>query len=203
MKIITVSREFGSGGRELGKRLAEELGVNYYDKEIVAEIAKETDLNPEYVSKVFQKGLTTFSLHFGASFTGLSVVNQNSIDILVAQQKIIKSLAERGDCVIVGRSADAILKEYNPLSIFVYADMDFKIERCRSMGGGAEKLSYKELKKRIKQIDGGRAKTHALFSSTNWGDKSGYHLCVNSTGFEIKELVPAVKEFAVRWFERK
>lgn len=202
MKIVTVSREFASGGRELGKRLADELGFNYYDKEIISEIANTTDLSEEYVSKVFDKGLSAYPLHFGISFTGLSVVNQNSIDILIAQQKVIKSIAKRGDCVIVGRSAETILAELNPFKVFVYADNDYKIARCRQYGG-VEDLSDKDILKHIKQIDQGRAKNHALISDVNWGVKSAYNLCINTSGFEIKQLVPDVANIAKSWFENQ
>lgn len=200
MKIITISREFGSGGRELGKRLAESLGFYYYDREIITEIAKETELDEGYVSKVFEKGVSTFTLHFGTSFSGLSVINQTPIDILIAQQKIIKTLAKKGNCVIVGRSANAILNEYHPFNIFAYADMDYKIDRCQSIGSGTENFSRKEILKHIKQIDNGRAKTHELFSPIKWGQKEGYNLCVNTTNVVIKDIIPAVSALADAWF---
>lgn len=203
MRIITIGREFGSGGRELGKKLADELDFRYYDKEIISEIAKSTDLDENYVDKVFEKGLTAYPLHFGISFTGLSVLNQNSIDILVAHENIIREIAKKGDCVIVGRSADAILNDLDPLNIFVYADMEYKINRCRKLGEIDANMSNKEIQKRIKQIDNGRAKTHSVFSSVAWGDKASYHLCVNTTGFNnIGDLVPSITAFAETWFEK-
>lgn len=203
MKIITVGREFGSGGRRLAKLVAEELGFKYYDKEIITEIAKSTELDEDYVTKVFEKGLTAYPLHFGVAFSGLSLLNQNSIDIMVAHEKIIRELAQKGDCVIVGRSADAILNDMNPLNIFVYADTEYKLKRCKKFGKIDEKMSDKEILKRIKQIDNGRAKTHSMFASTPWGDRASYHLLVNTSNFDnLEDLVPCVCEYAESWFEQ-
>lgn len=202
MKIITIGREFGSGGRELAKRLAKELDFKYYDKEIISEIAKSTDLDEDYVNKVFEKGLTSYPLHFGTSFAGLSLLNQNSIDIMIAHEKIIRELAQKGDCVFVGRSADAILNDLNPLNIFVYADTDYKLNRCKKYGEIDAEMKDKEILKRMKQIDNGRAKTHSMFASNAWGDRQSYHLLVNTTGFEdIDDLVPSIAEFAEAWFD--
>ena len=134
MRIITISREFGSGGRELGKRLAEQLGFNYFDREIITEIAKKTAYDEHYVSLILEKGISSYPIHIGQTFLGVSGINHTPIEVLVAQQKIIKELAEKGDCVIIGRSADAILKQYNPLNIFVYADMEYKLKRCKDKG---------------------------------------------------------------------
>lgn len=203
MKIITIGREFGSGGRELGKRIAKELGYKYYDKEIISEIAKSTELDEKYIEKIFEKGLTAYPVHFGISFTGLSVLNQNSIDILVAHEKIIRDLASKGDCVFVGRSADSILNDLNPLNLFVYADTAYKIDRCRRLGELDENMTDKEITKRMKQIDNGRAKTHSMFASSPWGARESYHLMINTTGFEnVEDLVPCVCEYAESWFAK-
>ena len=134
MRIITISREFGSGGRELGKRLAEQLGFNYFDREIITEIAKKTELDEHYIDSVLEKGITAYPIHIGQTFAGVSTINHTPIEVLVAQQKILKELAEQGDAVFIGRSADAILKDYNPLNIFVYAEMESKLARCKAKG---------------------------------------------------------------------
>ncbi len=204
MNVITIGREFGSGGRELGKLLAKELGFKYYDKEIISEIAQSTELDESYVEKVFEKGLTSYPLHFGISLSGLSVLNQNSLDILVAHEQIIREKALKDNCIIVGRSADAILNDLDPLNLFVYADMEYKIARCKRLGEIDKNMTDKEIQKRIKQIDNGRAKTHSMFSALPWGDKRAYHLCINTTDFDnIEDLVPSVAEYARRWFEKK
>lgn len=202
MKIITIGREFGSGGRELGKKVADALGFKYYDKEVISEIAKSTDLDEDYVKKVFEKGLTAYPLHFGISLAGLSVLNQNSIDILVAHEKIIRELASKGDCVFVGRSADAILSDLDPLNIFVYSSLEYKIARCKTFGGITEKTTDKDIIKRMKQVDNGRAKTHSMFSSQPWGERESYHLMINTAGANsLDDLVPCVCEYAEMFFK--
>ena len=201
MRIITISREFGSGGRELGKRLAEQLGFNYFDREIITEIAKKTAYDEHYVSLILEKGISSYPIHIGQTFLGVSGINHTPIEVLVAQQKIIKELAEKGDCVIIGRSADAILKQYNPLNIFVYADMEYKLKRCKDKGEVDINLKDKVLKRKIKNVDKGRYRNHCLMSNEKWGDRKSYHLMINSTNFNIKDLVPAVKEYAIKFFE--
>ena len=157
-KIITIGREFGSGGRELGRRLAEELGIAYYDREIIAEIAKRTELSEQYVQQIVEH----------------------------------RPLSQKSDCVLVGRCADYILKDKNPLKIFVYADMASKIARCRLKAPENEHLSDHEMRKQIKRIDRNRAKYYEFYTGRKWGDKLNYDLCINTTNTEIKKIVPRI-----------
>ncbi len=201
-KIITVSREFGSGGRELGKRLADELGVAYYDREILGAIAKECSMDEKYVEAVLDRGFTaSYPYTFRRSFAILPGGANQSAKLLAEQHKIIRSLAEKGDCVIVGRSADVILEENRPLKLFVYADMAAKLQRCRERAPEDEDLSDKELERKIRQIDKGRAATHGVVGDYPWGDRRGYHLCVNTTGLDIKALAAQVAAYARFWFQ--
>lgn len=200
--IITISREFGSGGRELGKRLADELKYSYYDSELITEISKETGMTEEYIHNIFEKGIYPYAFHFAKSFSMYSSLQSNQTDILVVQQKILKEIAQSGNCIIVGRGADIILEDFNPLNIFVYADMDSKLNRCKEKADEKEMLSDKDLKKKIIQIDKDREKFYSLLSSLKWGDKSNYHLCINTSGIEIKSIVSAVANYAKSWFSR-
>lgn len=200
--IITVSREFGSGGREVGKRLADELGYAYYDREILEEIAKETNMSEWYVENVLEKGVPRSTvLHFGRSFSYYSPVTQQAIHLLVAERNVIKVLAAKGDCVIVGRGANTVLAEEHSFNIFVYADMESKVARCRARAPQDEKLTQKELEKKIKQVDTARAKSLEMVSDFKWGDKRGYHLCVNTSGMTIKHMIPALAAYAKQWLE--
>lgn len=200
MKIITISREFGSGGRELGKRIADHLNFAYYDKEIILEIAKESHLNEAYVAEVIEKGFTpSFPLTFGRTFSYSAFIQQNTTEILVAQQKIIKTLAAKGDCVVMGQSADLILQEYNPFNLFVYADLSAKMKRCRKRAPEGECLTDQELVKKMKQVDAARAKSRELLSSLKWGQRESYHLCVNTTGLRIKTLASYLADYANYW----
>lgn len=107
------------------------------------------------------------------------------------------------NCVIVGRNADVILRDKCPFNIFVCADMKAKIRRCMERASDDEKLSRREVEQRIRRIDKGRAKTREMLSDNKWGERSTYHLMVNTTDWNIKELTPAIADFAMRWFRRK
>lgn len=202
-KIITISREFGSGGREVGKRLADELGFRYYDREIIDEIAKETGMSKEYIQNISEKGIYPYPFQFAKSFTSYSGVQSNQTEILVAQTKVIKEIAEKGNCIIVGRGANAILKDYNTMNIFVYADMESKINRCREKAKEDEKITDKEMEKKIIAIDKARKNYHNIISDFEWGDKRNYHLCINTTNVEIKAIIPSLAKYIEDWFGGK
>lgn len=188
--IVTVSRQFGSGGRELGKRLADSLGLLYFDRELVTEIANKTALDEGYVASVLENGgFNNFVFSFARTMPLLSSTPASVTDVLVAQQKIIKSIGERGDCVIVGRCADLILRDLKPVRLFVYADEQSKIERCRARAEKGEEFTNKQLLKNIKQIDKGRAKLHDLISSLDWGAPEGYDLMINTSGQNIEKMI--------------
>lgn len=205
MRIITISREFGSGGRELGKRLADALGFAYYDREIVSSIAEKCNLDEGYVENVLRKGLTiNVPITFGHTFYFYSdPTSENELKVLNMQQQIIKELAQRGDCVMVGRSSGIILEKYNPLRLFVYADMEWKVKRCRERASAEEHLTDRELEKKIRQIDAGRARHQKLLTDRKWGAPEGYDLCINTTNLEIKKIIPGLKEMALCWFDQQ
>lgn len=204
MQIITISREFGSGGRELGKYLAELLNYDYYDREIITAIAKQKGLNEGYVEKALEnKGWQTIPLTVRHSFNSISTMQQTQTDLLVEQKRVIEGIAKIGkDCVIVGRNADVLLADKKPFSIFVCAEMDVKIRRCMERADKSENLSPKEIENNIRRIDKNRAKTREMIAEGKWGDCRTYNLTVNMTDWNIKELAPAVAEFASRWFRR-
>ncbi len=199
MRIITIGREFGSGGRELGKRLADALGVPCYDKEIISEVAKHQNISTEQVEHITNSDIhSIYSLTIGGTFGTPLYYNANAIDVLVAQQNVIKRLAQEGDCVIVGRQADVILKKMNPLNIFVYADKQTKLKRC--MNRASEGETEKKVLKQMKRIDRIRASNRRMMSDSQWGRRETYHLCINTSGKDIKELVPALAQYANAWF---
>lgn len=192
--IITIGREFGSGGREFGRRLAEELGIEYYDKEIIKEIAEHTDFSEEYIQNIVEaRPHQLYPITVGQSFAFLDnhYVGQMQT-VYQAQSEIIKSLAEKSDCVIVGRCADYILKEYHPYRIFIYADIESKIKRCQDRSINKDEFTKKELEKYIKKIDKGRAKYYEYYTGKVWKNKENYDLCINTTNTNIKEIVPLI-----------
>lgn len=193
-RIIAIGREFGSGGRELGRRLSEKLGFAYYDQEIISEIARRTEMSEQYVQSIVEhKPSFSFPIHIGRSFyTAPTPVFDQSMTVYQEQARIITEMAQKSDCVIVGRCGDYILKEYEPFRIFVYADMESKIKRCRQKASEEEQMSDKELKQHILGIDKKRAKYYEFYTGHKWGDKLNFDLCINTSRAVIKEIVPAV-----------
>lgn len=193
-RIITISREFASGGREFGRRLSEELKIAYYDQEIICEISKRTSLSEEYVQAIVEhQPMFSFPIHIGRSFyPAVNPAFELNMACYQEQARIIAEMAVQSDCVIVGRCADFILKGYHPLRIFVYADMESKIRRCREKAAEDEQLTDKELKQQIAHIDKKRAKYYEFYTGHPWGDKLNFDLCINTSHTAIKEIVPAV-----------
>ena len=171
-KIVTISREFGSGGRELGRRLAEGLGFAYYDQEIIVEIAQRTKLAEDYVQQIIESRPSfSFPIHIGVTF-------QISSNELFRQKATV--------------FADYILRHYNPFRIFVYAGMERKMERCRLKGKSEKNLSEKELKRCILSVDKRRAEYYSFATGQPWGEKRNYDICLNSTNMTIKDISPYI-----------
>ena len=202
MKIITVSREFGSGGRELGRRLADELQFDYYDKEIITAIAQKQGLKESYVERTLDsRTWQSVPLTFRRSIFNTSSLQSTQTNLLLEQKRVIESIAKTGkDCVIVGRNADVILQAKQPFNLFVCADMESKIRRCMERASSEEHLSRKELELNIRRIDKNRAAAREILTNSKWGSACGYHLTINTTGWNIKDLTPAVADFVTRWF---
>lgn len=202
MKIVTISREFGSGGRELGRYLADELGWTYYDKQIVSAIAQESELSEEYVARAAERGLRgeyPFTVRRTLSYSGAP--QSNAVKVLVTQQKVVRDIGARGeDCVIVGRGADVLLREKEPLNLFVYADLKSRLRRCRERAPEGEELTDRELERAIRRVDAGRDRYHQLLTNSPWGRRESYHLCLNTTGLDLKALTPWVAEYVRDWF---
>lgn len=196
-KIITIGREFGSGGRELGRRLSEHLGIAYYDHEIITEIAKRTAMSEAYVSQITEnRPITSFPIHFGGRFCALpDPLLQQSISIYSEQHKLLCELAEKSDCIIVGRCADYVLRDSHPFRIFVYADMQSRLKRCMDRRTPDETLSEQDMKRRIADIDRDRARYYAFFSGQKWGARENYDLLINTSGRNIKKQAAALYEY--------
>lgn len=202
MRIITIGREFGSGGRELGKRLAEKLGYAYYDVEILKAIAEKSGLAESYVQNIVEKSsMWYFPITYARSFNYTNVIDENYWKIVRAQSNVLTELAQKSDCVFVGRCADVILQDFHPMNIFVYADMEAKIRRCREKAPEGENLSDAELKKKIKEIENKRKQYYKTFTDNKWGEKENYHLCINTSGKQIKHFIPSIADYCLKWFE--
>ncbi len=196
-RIITIGREFGSGGREFGKRLAEELGIAYYDREIMEEISKRTKMAESYIHHIVEGAPGTyFPITVGKTLHGSSpdYLLRQYTTVYAEQANTIRDMAEKSDCVIVGRCADYILREKNPLRIFIYADMPTKIARCREKSHEDDALTDKQLEKQIRKVDRNRAKYYAYYTGHKWGDRSNYDIMINTTAMPIEESVHALAE---------
>lgn len=200
MKIITVDREFGSGGRELGKRLADALNIPCYDQEIIDEVAKLHGLDPIHVEHISESDIrAVYPITIGRRFATIPTVEKDKIKILVTQQEVIKKLAGEGDCVVIGRCADVILQELYPFNLFVYANEQSKLERCMEREKNGQ--TSREILARMKKIDRERASFRELLADSKWGNKEVYHLCVDTSEKEIKTLIPGLVAYIRCWYQ--
>ena len=204
MKIITISREFGSGGRKLGEAIAEHLGFDYYDREIITAIAKNQELEEAFVKDIMDKSLkNTVSRKFRANIGTEGYAEISHQDLLLEEQRVLEEIAQKGrNCVIVGRHADYRLKAYNPYRIFVCADLDARIDNCLyyQQTNGAE--TVKEIAKNIQKIDKIRSHNNFAVTGYEWGDPSNYDLVINTTNWEeFDSMAPVFGAVALKWFE--
>ena len=176
-RIITISREFGRGGRFIGEEVAKKLGVAYYDKDIIGQIAEQSGFAPEYIQENAElspkKGLFAYAFA-GRDITGKSVEDM----VYEAQRKVILKIAERESCVIIGRNADFILRDRNDvLNVFIHGDMPEKTQRII----GLYHVEEKEAVKMMADTDKRRMTNYNFYTDQKWGKASNYTLCLNSS----------------------
>ena len=176
-RIITISREFGSGGRFIGEEIAKKLGIAYFDKKIINEIAEKSGLSPEYIQENAElspkKGL------FAYAFAGRDITGKSVEDLVYeAQRKVILELAEKESCVIIGRNADYILKDRDDvLNVFIHGDTPEKIQRITRLYNVEEQ----KVVKMMVDIDKRRMANYNFYTNQKWGKASNYTLCLNSS----------------------
>lgn len=175
-------------------------GYAYYDSEIINLLAKETNMSEEYIKNISEKGAYPYAFQFAKSFSTYTVMQNTQTEILVKQAKILKEIAQKGNAIIVGRGANTVLKEYNPMNIFVYANLESKINRCKKKANEEEKLSDKEIEAKIKNIDKNRKAFNNLISNAEWGNKENYTLCINTSDVEIKQIISPLAQYIKNWF---
>lgn len=187
--VITISRQYGSGGRIIAKRLAEELGIPYYDKEIIQKVSQETGLTEHYIRQTeFQ---TTGSFLF--DLYGMTQIMSPPDQVFISQSKAIKAAAEQGSCVIVGRCADYVLeKRRSCLKVFVMAPMAERVERARTVYHD----EASNLESFVQRQDRMRASYYNHFVGRRWGDMNNYDLCI-STHIGIENAVETIKRAAL------
>ena len=186
-KIITISREFGSGGRFIGEEVAKKLGIAYYDKNIINQIAEKSGFAPEYIQEKAElspkKGL------FAYAFSGRDITGKSVEDMLYeAQRKVILEIAEKEPCVIIGRNADFILKGRNDvLNVFIHGNQPEKIKRIMRL----YHVSEQEAVDMMADTDKRRMTNYNFYTDQKWGKTSNYTLCLNSSqlGYERCERI--------------
>ena len=186
-RIITISREFGSGGRFIGEEVAKKLGISYYDKNIINEIAEKSGLSPEYIQENAElspkKGL------FGYAFAGRDITGKSVEDMVYeAQRKVILDLAEKEPCVIIGRNADYILKDRDDvLNVFIHGDMPEKIHRIIHL----HNVEEQEAVRMMADTDKRRMTNYNFYTEQKWGKASNYTLSLNSSqlGYDRCEAI--------------
>ena len=180
-KIITISREFGSGGRTIGHLVAEKLGIPFYDKELVEHIALESGFAPHFVEENGEHapGNSVFAYAFAQQSVPGIMNGFSTADFLWnIQCQVILQLAEKGPCVIVGRNADYILKDRKDcLHAFIHADMDFRADRIVRLYGESEKSPLARLQEKDKR----RRVNYHHYTGRDWGDAKNYDICLNSS----------------------
>ena len=165
-RIITIGREYGSGGREIGRRLAEKLQFAFVDYQIVTELAKRTAFAEEYI---------------------LSIQEKRPYPVLP-----VPTVRMWAPCVIVGRCADYVLRHRNPLRLFFYADIADRMERCRKRNEEQKSLNHDVLRKIITQTDKNRSRYYEFLSGQKWGAKENYDLCINTSSADTEKIIQCV-----------
>lgn len=189
-KIITISREFGSGGRFIGEMLAKELGYTFYDKEIIAQVAQKTGLSEKYIAN--RGEYAPNNNIFSYSFIGRDV-DGSSVDdyIYTTQQNIILDIAETGNCVIIGRCADYILRNRTDvLNVFIHGNEPEKCKRIMELYNQSESNALVSMKNTDKK----RSINYAYHTEQKWGNYKNYALCLNSSILGYEHCVKIIKE---------
>lgn len=195
-KVITISREFGSGGRTIAKAVAERLGYNFYDKVLVDRIANESGYSKDFVERRGEDATSTSSFLFNLSRSGsggYDGVSGISDKLYVIQHNIIKRLPEEGPCVIVGRCSDYILKDYeDALHVFIFADMQFKADRIVKLYGERDDVPEKRLEEKDKK----RKVYYKNYTGRIWGMSNNYDISLNSGKLGIDNCVDIIVKLA-------
>ena len=185
-KIITISREFGSGGRTIGRKVAEELGIPFYDKELVDQIAMESGFAPKFVEEhgEHSPGTSLFSYAFAPQGVPGIMNGLSTADFLWnIQCNVILQLADQGPCVIVGRNADYILKDReDALHVFIHADDEFRKDRIVRLYGQSEKSPSARLAEKDKR----RKVNYQHYTGRNWGDAQNFDICLDSSKLGVE-----------------
>jgi cytidylate kinase len=197
-KVITISRQYGSGGREIGKKLAANLGIPFYDNELIARAVKESGFAAAAFENAEKKATNSllYSIAMGLNaygsqelgFTHLSLDDR----IYLAQSDVIRKVAQEGPCVIVGRCADYVLKDMpDVVNVFIWADLEFRKKRAMEL----EQLPADKVEEEIRRIDKRRANYYNYHANEKWGKAENYHISLRSDYTGIDNCVECIKYY--------
>ena len=197
-KIITITRQYGSGGHDIGKLLSEKLGIRFYDKELISLAAKESGMSPEVFAKADEKAtssllytLSTGLYTYGNGFSAMGDLPMND-QLYILQHKIIKEKAEKENFVVVGRCADYILKEYdNVVRLFIYADLEVRAKRAVAR----HDIETSRARQAVSKVDKNRANYYSFYSGQRWGAPENYDLCLNSTKLSVEQAADLIIDY--------
>lgn len=196
--VITISRQFASGGREIGEKLSKELGIPFYDNEIITRAAKESGYAESAFQNVEEKATNSllYSIAMGMSSYGSTDLgfSQLSLDdrLYIAQSEVIQKVAKEGPCVVVGRCADYVLRDLDHvIHVFIHADIEYRVKRAMEI----EKLSPNKIEDTILKNDKRRANYYNYHSSEKWGKAENYHLSLDSGSIGIENAVDLIASY--------
>ena len=202
--VITIGRQFGSGGREIGKLVAERLGIAYYDKELLCEAAKKAGVSPEFFEKSDEKfpkffsGLFSFTMGYNpyTLYAGSSSISDDTL--YRAQSDFIHSVAEKHSCVIVGRSADYVLRDHpRCANVFIHAPIEECVKRIMRRGDKTTPEQAKALAEKTNKL---RAGYYNFYSDKTWGDAKTYHLTIDSSSMTTADVAALICDYVTRRF---
>ncbi|MBQ0004339.1 MAG: cytidylate kinase-like family protein [Clostridiales bacterium] len=195
--IVTIAREFGSGGHEIGQKLAMDLGLKFYDNELICKAAEKTGYHEDYIRDNEEKAP---SYTISSVFSAVDVFQSSPFDkIQIEEHRLIEELGEEGDCVIVGRGADYILQDTQHVSIFIFAPIEDRLERIKM---NQEKYHVEQalpsdavLLKQIKQVDKQRRRYYEFYTDNKWGARDVYDLLINTSKTGIDGAVKIIETY--------
>ena len=193
-RIITIGRQFGGGGSEIGMELAEKLGIRFYDKELLAEAARQSGLSESFVRGFDEISASGLLYSMAMNVRGGAFYGGKPVELMAyeAQVASVRSVAEKGECVIVGRGADYILRDdFDVVSVFITSALPYRIGRVMKREG----LSAKDAAQKIARMDKARASFYNNLSDKRWGDASAYNLCIDGGSVAVEDAVELIIKY--------
>lgn len=195
-KVITISRQYGSGGHVIGEMLAKRLGIAFYDKELLAVASEESGIRKELFENNDEKPTTSLLYTLAVGGHGMADIGRIELPLterlFIAQFDAIRKIAKESDCVIVGRCSDYVLRsDEDAVHVFIHAPVQDRVARIKEM----HELSSGEAKDLIKRVDKSRITYHNNYSDQRWGDAQQYHLCIDSSKIGLEGAVELIERF--------